>query len=234
MNIFTSLGILILIMFILAFLQFIPSIFLLFSHYAHGQLSRKKASKLGCIFILGTYLGTTIIFLLTFAILVWSKLFSRISPTILSWIFSGVFFATSLSIFLLYYRKGKNTRLFVSRKLVQKYHVNASHTKTPSDAFLLGFFSIIPELIFTIPLFACATTELTILQTNPFISTLYILLITLSAIVPLLAIQIAYSRHSNLATIQRFRVKNKSFVKCFLSLIYLLIASIIITFRIIS
>lgn len=234
MNIFTSSGILILIMFVLAFLQFIPSIFLLFSHYSHGQLSHKKASKLSQCFTLGAFFGIALVFLLVYIILACTKIFSNLDSTLFSWIFSGIFFATSLIVFLLYYRKGKNTKLFVSRKLVQKYHYSAAHSKTPSEAFLLGFLSVIPELFLTIPLFACASTELIVYQKSPFIVILYILFIILSATIPLFAIRIAYHHHSNLATIQKLRIKNKTFIKCFLSLTYLLIATIIISFRIIS
>ncbi|MBQ3436337.1 hypothetical protein IJG26_00015 [Candidatus Saccharibacteria bacterium] len=234
MNIFTSLGIAILIMFILAFLQFIPSIFLLFEHYTYGQNSRTKAAKLSFFFIAGVYFATALLYLLIYFIIASSSMIAYLDRSVYAWIFSGIFIAYCFIMFFLYYRRGKGTELFVSRKITQKYTWAAIHSKTSSEAFFLGITSIIPELLFTLPLFICSTIELGVFEANIIPKIIIIVLTILSSIIPLLAIYSAYTNHYNLVIIQKFRVKNKPFIKLFLGLLYLLIAVIIIAFRIIA
>lgn len=234
MNIFTSLGIVILIMFILAFLQFIPGLFLLFEHYTYGQLSRKKASKISFFFIFGVCASVALLFLFIYFVLASSHLYNIVNHSILAWIFSGIFIASSLIMFIGYFRRGSGTELFLPRQFVHKYTELASHSLTPVEAFFLGFTSTIPELIFTIPLFIYMTFELSIFEENILPKIILIVAVILSSIVPLLAIQGLFNHHHNLALIQRFRVKNKAFLRWFLGLLYLLIATIIIAFRIIT
>ncbi len=72
---------------------------------------------------------------------------------VLFWTFAGLFFATAIVMAFFYFRKTKATALFISRKVARNYRLRAESVKSRSDAFLLGFFSSIPELVFTLPLF---------------------------------------------------------------------------------
>ena len=64
MNVFASIGIVLLAMLIMASLQLVPGVFALFFHYALGKHSLKKASGLGLFFILDAEIISAFLFTL--------------------------------------------------------------------------------------------------------------------------------------------------------------------------
>lgn len=229
MSVLTSIGILVFAMLILAFLQLVPGIFLLFTHYASGKYSKLKATDLTTFFILGVETAVVLIFLSLCTILCVSPATTFIIDSdIFAWIMAGIFLALSLVIFSFYYRKGRGSKLFISRRLAHEYQAKIPTVKTRSDAFVFGLTALIPELIFTLPLFLIVTTEIMQLGTDCFARAGLIILFALVTILPLL-IFYTFSQHSrNLADFIRFRFKNKTFFRLTLALLYFLIAVLII------
>ena len=226
----TSLGILLLSMLIMAFMQLVPGIFVLFSHYKFGQFSKLKASDLTIFFILGAETVVVLFFLAIYAITCASPaILLATDSNVFAWIMAGILIAISLLFFCLYYRRGKTSELFISRNFAAHCRTRIKTTKSRSEAFLLGFFAGIPELIFTLPLYVLTTISVIHLGTNGFERAGLIILFAIVAIAPLLIFHcLSATGHHTLADFTRFRFKNKTFFRFIIPLLYFLIAILII------
>ena len=226
MSILTSLGIIVFSMLILMSLQLIPGIFALVTHYAFGKYSAKKASDLALFFIIGVESAFTITILLVYLML--TTIYSVIpNINILTWIICGIIAALGLASFFFYYRKGDNSELFISRSLAKNINIKARSIKKRSDAFILGFLSPLPELIFTIPLYVAASIAIVEIGENTIARAGLVSLFVFLTIIPILFYQL-FSQHYNLATYLRFRFKNKTFFRVFISIMYFILAIFII------
>lgn len=224
MNAFAPYGIIILAALILASFQLVPGIFALFSHYTLGKFSKPKASRLSLFFILGvetinTCLFVSIYYLASIVFLGDTNLICKI----IGFILAGIFIALAMITFFFYYRPGKGSELFVPRKYAEALRHNAKSAKLRLDAFLLGIVSSTCELVFTLPLFIISIIMTFMLDHSP-ISFLLIL----APLVPLLYIHFRFQAGQNLADIIKSRIKSKTFFRIFISLCYILIATIII------
>lgn len=228
MSDFTSIGIIILTMLILAFLQFIPGIFLLFNHYAFGKYSKAKATDLAVFFILGVETAIVLTFLLVYSILCTIPATAFVVDSdAFAWTMAVIFFILSSAMLLLYYRKGAGTKLFVSRRTANYFQIKITTIKSRSDAFVFGLVSTFPELILTLPLYLVSTIAIMRLDINNFERAGIIIVSSLVAILPLLIIHFSsHARH--LADFIRFRFKNKPFFRACLFLSYFLVATLII------
>lgn len=233
MSFFTSLGILILVSLIQASMQLSSSIFMIFYHYASGKYSHKKADSFALSYILGVETFTTILFISINTI--YFSIFYRfpdLELRIFPWIMAGIVIAFCLISFFFYFRKSRGTELFIYRKFSRNLFSRTKSVKTRTDAFMLGSFSGIAELGFTLPLYVLAVVAInhfTILPRSPF-SILFIL----SSIIPTITIFILYHTNHNIAEIERSRVKNKPFFRFIIPLGYALLAFALISMELIK
>ncbi len=141
----------------------------------------------------------------------------------------SIFVALGCFVFFFYFRPGPGTKLFISRKLAHKYHHRVETTKTRSDAFLLGLSTSVSELAFSLPLYLI--TAITIMRTfsNSSERAGLIILFVIVSILPLLILHSAAATGRNLADFTRFRFKNKTFFRCFITLFYFILAILIIS-----
>lgn len=236
MNVFASIGIVLLAMLIMASLQLVPGVFALFFHYALGKHSLKKASSLGLFFILGAEIISAFLFISAFYIS-YALFLNDLNPrnNVLTWIFIGIFIALSIACFFFYFKHPhtKNTELFISRKLAKTLDSRAKSIKTPSDAFTLGALSNVCELPITLPLYIITATEIMYMHTEYLADNLMTILYILVSTVPLIHIYCRFRIGQNLATIQRSRVKDKIFTRFVISFSFITIAILIICFRIV-
>lgn len=211
MSIVISVIILILSMLITFCMQLPSGTFALFYHYALGKTSAKKADDRALSFILGTEIFATVfwllIYFLTFTI---SYRFPNFYNIFL-FIISGIFLAEALLTFLLYYKKGKTTMLFLSRKLAHSITHRAKNARTRSDCIFLGALVSTAELLFTFPLYLISTSVLLDFPALPRV--FFVAFYVLSATLPLILIRCTFKLGYNLADIQRFRIKVKPFIK---------------------
>ena len=229
MSVLTSLGILILSMLILAFLQLVPGIFALFSHHVSGKYSRLKASDLTIFFIVGAETAITLILLTIYVVLANSALLAYVTTTrCFAWIIAGILAAIGLLILFCYFRKSPGTELFISRRLAQGYQHKITTVKSRSDAFILGFFAALPELIFTLPIFIISTIVIMQIGPDPLARAGLIVLVAICAILPLFIIHSSFAIGHSLADFIKFRFRNKPFFRFCLCFLYLLVALLIV------
>ena len=209
-------------MLILMSLQLIPGIFALVSHYAFGKYSNKKASDLALFFIIGVEIAFAITMLLIYLIL--TAIYSTIyNIDILIWIICGILVALGIITFFFYYRKGDGSKLFIPRSFAKNIDLRARSVKTRSDAFVMGVLAPFPELIFTLPLYIIATICIMEVGETAIIRAGLVSLFVFFTIIPNLLYYLISSHH-NLATYIKFRFKNKTFFRIFISILYFILA----------
>ena len=214
-------------MLISSFLMLIPGIFANFFHYASGKYSRAKADNLSLFFILGVETMVVLIFFLI-ATIIWALPLSvvNLDNAILVWVLAGIFFGLGLATFFLYFRKQGG--LFIARKTATKFLSHPKFIKTRSDAFVFGMISGVPELPFTIPLYFVATLIISDISLSSLPCAGLIILYALLNICPLFLVHAYFRANHNLADFLRLRLKNQTFFRIFLSLLYLLLAGTLI------
>ena len=227
MSIFIPVAILIVATLIQAFMQLTPGVFALFYHYALGKNSSTKADDLSLHFILGVITFIVITWLLIYA-LIFSIFYNKIEfyPNFLPWLMAGIFLAESIASLLFYYRKGKFTTLFIPRSIAKNLDFHARKVKDRSDAFILGFFSSIPELIFTLPLYIVSAIEL--MRINFSLRSIFIILYIIISIIPLFTIRTLYRHNHTLAKIEHTRIRAKLFIRILFCIGFLLLALAVI------
>lgn len=215
-------------MLIISFLQLVPGIFALFLHYANGKRTQKLTRKLVAWFIVGTGTASIVTFASLYAILCTTPTMQLIvNNEIFSWMMVGAFISLCLVVLGFYYRKGRDSRLFLPRSFAATIHEKAPRVKTEPDAFAMGFFSVVPEYIFTLPIYMISAIAIMKLGGGNLSVMGLGLCLMLASILPLLMIY-GLSHRYNLAKYIKFRFDNKSFFRFTLSLYYLLIACLLI------
>lgn len=213
----------VLAMLIQAILQLTPSTFMLFHHYAIGKNSAKKADDLSLNFILGVEIFTVVMWLIVYAVIFaltsWQPDFFGEA---FLWVMAGVFAALGVASFLWYFRAGAGTRLFISRKIARNLLGRIKNARTRSDALMLGMVIGVFELIFTLPLYIIVMVELMGVTIYPRI--LVVLCYTVATMAPLFLIRGAYRAGQNLASIERWRVRQKFAIKILLSASFMTLA----------
>lgn len=232
MSILIAIGTIILAVLIMSFLSLVPGTFALFSHYSHGRFSKKRANDLSFFFIMGAEIMSSCIFLSTFIMVaVFIADTPNVDTSAMTWIFASILIILSISSLFFYFRPGKGTKLFISRKFAHTIDHHAKTAKTNSDAFVLGALCGTPELIFTVPLFIVTSTEILQLSTAHPMSTFLTLIYIVVPIIPLFIHRWQFLHDHNLADIQRSRESNKMFTRIILCVSYLIIAILLIQFR---
>lgn len=228
MSIIISLGIIVFAMLIVASLQLVPGVFLLFYHHALGRFSKAKASDFALFFMLGVETISVFLFLsLYYLICIFFFDGVNTNNLILNWIIIGIMLALSLASIFFYYRRGKGTKLFLPRTYATVLNSDAKMVKNRSDAFLLGAFSGTFELIFTLPLYLLSSIEIIKIESYGFPANLLAILFVFAPLIPLLASYSYFATNFNLADLIKNRFKVKPFIRFILSFSYFMIAILI-------
>ena len=138
MNVLTGVGILLLSMLIVAFLQLTPSVLTIFLHYASAKYSRNRVSDLTLFYIFGVEVFVALVFVSIYYIITNSlSVLPDGTIAILDYLLLAIFAIIGVGFPFLYFRKGEGTRLFISRKLAKNLTNSVKKIKTRSDAFCL-------------------------------------------------------------------------------------------------
>ncbi|MBR3332519.1 hypothetical protein IKG28_02755 [Candidatus Saccharibacteria bacterium] len=227
MSFFASLEIVFLAMLIHAFLQLVPSVFTIFYHYASGKKSSRVADDFSIFYILGVEFFSVLMFILIY--LLFFNIFIgeiNLRSTVFPWIMAGVLVALAILSFFAYFKKGRTTELFISRKIARQLTASAKNVKNRSDAFVLGLTTGVFELIFTLPLYILATTA--IMEIDNFPRQIFGFLYIIAVVAPIMVYLVLFRRGYNLAEIERLRIKNKTFFRTIETIGYLVLACVML------
>ena len=139
-------------------------------------------------------------------------------------------------VFCFYYRRGKGTELFISRKAAKSILLKARTVRNSSDAFVLGLAAGIFEIIFVLPIYIVVVLEIIGSSVdNLLYAPILLFIFMFFTILPTFSVrEQMYRRQKNLADIERSRVKYKMFYRIMLGTSYILLAAFIVSFRILG
>jgi len=211
MDIFNSLAIISLAALIHASFQLSVSVLTLLSGHSLGaKHSQARLFRLTTSFVFGAGLMTVL--LLSFISFILTNTFGNIVPLGIWAAGCGLLIGVAVSVWLFYYRhEKKGTTLWIPRNMAEYLNRRTKPTKLSAEAFGLGLFSVIGEILFIIaPL---AVTALVLTQLPPIWQLLGICIYTVISLLSLLIVWALISNGHNLGKIQKWRESNKYFLQ---------------------
>ena len=199
-------------------------------HATLGTTIKKKAQRLGEKYILGVALFIALALASTcFLVLV---IFSGNLPVASLVILVGLLALMTAGIWLLYYRKSTGTELWIPRSFAKFINERAKDADDSVEAFSLGMTMACGEMPFAIVLIIAAANSILALPENTQI--LAILLYVFIATLPMIILQVAVRKGETILAIQKWRIKNKNFIKIFSGLCFLILAVFIVAFKVLG
>ena len=230
MGIFVSFGLVILAAFTHATLQLGTGSLILLLVSVFGQNHPARARSLARSFVSG--FGTLIFLALVLASFIIFYLGPSTLPPVFLAVIVGLLLANAIVMWCFYYRHSDATALWLPRPTAHFLASRFTQVKTTTDAFSLGLFTCFAELPFSLALFFISAISITSLPElyRGFALVLYIII----AILPLLIVNALTFRGRTVVEIQRWRVKNKVFLKLLSGVLFLILATYIFAFEIIG
>ena len=231
MEAYVSLGIVVLSGLVAASLQLPLGTLLLLYHASLGRHIRKKTKCLASSFISG---ATLMNFLLlgTAIFLIASLTDGGVLPDLAHIIIFGLLVALGVIAWFFYYRRKGSTELWLPRHLARYIDSRAKTTSDNSEAFSLGLLVPLSEILFTLPLLALSADA--ILRLDPLYQALGLVVFTIFSILPLLLLRLLIRKGRNVAEVQRWRLKNKSFFRFFTGAAFTVLAAFLFAFVILK
>ncbi|MBR2586875.1 hypothetical protein IKE71_00660 [Candidatus Saccharibacteria bacterium] len=230
MEVYVSLGIIILSGLITASLQLPLGTLLLLYHASLGKNVRQKTKKLASSFISGVTLMNFLL-LGTGIFLVSVLSFSGVLSNLAHLILFGLLVALGVIAWFVYYKRKGSTELWLPRRLARYIDSRAKITEDLSEAFSLGLLIPLAEILFTLPLLLLSADA--ILHLDAPCQALGLVIFTLFGTLPLLVLRFFIRKGRNVAEVQRWRLRNKAFFRFFTGAGFLVLAAFLLAFVII-
>lgn len=213
--------------FVQASLQLQLGSLLLLYHASLGKHVRKKTRSIVSSYIAG--IGT-----LTFlAIAAISFMFDRYFGDSLYpeevVIIASMLAALAVIVWIFYYKRGKSTELWLPRSVAKFIDSHAKTTNSNTEAFSLGVLTSLAEMPFTLVLFVVAANS--ILKLPPLWQLISVVIYTTLAILPAVILRFAVRRGETITSIQRWRVKHKTFMRVISGVGFLILGFFLFAFE---
>lgn len=199
---------------------------ILLYHASMGQHRRRKTRHLTTAYILGALVITM---LAVSGLAFWiSQIAGQALTLEVTLICVGIFIACAVIMWLLYYRRGKNTELWLPRSFTRFIARKAKNADDTIEAFSLGTLSAFAEMPMSLAIFfIVANCILTVSAHLQLVALLgYLLIVAL----PMLALKFYIRTGNNAVMAQRWRVKNKTFIRCMSSLSFMMLSVFVLAF----
>lgn len=231
MEVYASLGIVILSGLVAASLQLPLGTLLLLYHASLGNHIHKKTKSIASSFISGVTLMNFLL-LGTALFLVAGLTQSGVLPSLGHVVLFGFLVALGITAWFFYYKRKGSTELWLPRRLARFIDSRAKLTNDISEAFSLGLLVPLSEILFALPLLVLASDA--ILRLDPLFQTSALVLYTVFGTLPLLVLRLFVRRGRNVAEVQRWRLKNKNFFRFFTGAAFLILAAFLFAFVILK
>lgn len=185
---------------------------ILLFHSSISKHRRRKTSILAKSYILGT---GAISFLSVAAIaFVLSVLFNgNFDARTALMVLVGILLVSSIVMWRFYFRKGSRTELWLPRSFAKFIGKRARETDDVIEAFSLGILSSFAEIPISLSLYVVAAYG--VLSLSGYWQLFGLILYTALTILPLAILKLRIRTGSNVVEVQKWRVKNKAFLKHF-------------------
>ena len=230
LTVFSTLGVIVLAAIAHASLQMNLGSLLLLYHESLGKHIKKRTKFLvsnyifGVVFLIITSLAATCYFILL--------VFNQQLSTICLVTIAIVLVAVTICIWLFYYRSGRSTELWLPKPVAKYITKRARQTDSNIEAFALGLLASFAETPFVIILFLVVADSLLRLPLWQQIGMLfaYVAIATL----PLFFLRLAVRHGRTVVEIQKWRLKNKNFLKILSGILFMTLAVFLMGFRILQ
>ncbi len=201
---------------------------LLLYHASLGKHIKHKTKTLVSSYILGAAL---LICLMVSTIIFFIATFTKGSLSINSLaVLSAVLLMLALLIWFFYYKNRRSTQLWLPKSIARYINNRAKITESNIEAFSLGMLTAFAEMPFSFILMLLAGDSIILLPFElQFVS---VLLYTFISVLPLFILRSFIRRGSTVVDVQKWRMKNKNFLKMLSGTLFLTLAIFIIAFKI--
>ena len=230
LTVFSTLGVIVLAAIAHASLQMNLGSLLLLYHESLGKHIKKRTKFLvsnyifGVVFLIITSLAATCYFILL--------VFNQQLSTICLVTIAIVLVAVTICIWLFYYRSGRSTELWLPKPVAKYITKRARQTDSNIEAFALGLLASFAETPFVIILFLVVADSLLRLPLWQQIGMLFTYVAI--ATFPLFFLRLAVRHGRTVVEIQKWRLKNKNFLKILSGTLFMTLAVFLMGFRILQ
>lgn len=182
---------------------------LLSSHTIGAERSHRRLVSLTGSFTLGVFF-MTLLLLSTLSLFLLGAISTENTP-FLTVMACGLLFGLGVAVWIFYYRREQGTTLWLPRGAARYLNDRTKATKHSAEAFALGMFSVVAELLFIFaPLFISA---LVLISLTPSLQITGVLLYAIISLFPLLIVYLMVSGGHSISRIQKWRESNKRFLQ---------------------
>ena len=203
---------------------------LLLYHASLGKHIKKKTKQLASNYILGTALLVALIVSAT-AFVIGTTTASSLSTEALA-IIVGILLILAVIIWFFYYKSRRSTELWLPKSVARYISGRAKLTESNTEAFSLGMLSSLAEMPFSMVLMILAGNSIIGLPVE--LQILGVLIYTFIAVLPLFILRFSIRRGNTVVDIQKWRMKNKEFLKVMTGVGFMTLAIFIVGFRILG
>ncbi len=202
---------------------------LLLYHASLGKHIKKKTKILASNYILGSlvFIGLMVA---ASSFIIATVAGSTLPVEVLS-LLVVIMFILAVIIWFFYYQTKRSTELWLPRSVSRYISTRAKITESNTEAFSLGMLATFAEMPFSAVLMVVAGNSVITLSTN-WLQILSVIGYTLIAILPLLVLRFCIRHGKTVVDIQKWRMKNKSFLKVMSGVGFVTLATFIIAFKI--
>lgn len=230
MNGFVDLGIVFLSGVAHATLQLGLGCLLLLYHASLGKHIRKKTKNLVGSFISGVgFMNFLVLASACFLIMIIAN--GCLSPLFLG-IMIGALVMAAILMWTVYYRRGRTTELWLPKIVARYIDRRAKKTESNTEAFSLGLLACFAEMPFTIILMVISANS--ILCLPQLWQGIAIVIYTVVSILPLVIMRCMIRNGKTVVDIQRWRNKNKTFLRIIAGVLFLVLGIFILAFKVIG
>lgn len=211
-----------------ASLQLGTGTLLMLYHESLGRKIPQKTRRITWGYIFGAFLFSTLV-LATTALIILVCNGNPLGENGLI-VLVSLAIVVALLVLLFYYRKGRNTMLWVPDWIAKYLKKRAAKADSSAEAVALGIMTAFGELPFAVVLTIIAANSLLSLPRTLIIIALagYAMIV----IMPLIITKMVIKNGKNLVAIQKWRIENKMFFRVFTGVCYLVMAAFLVAFKI--
>ncbi len=203
---------------------------LLLYHASLGKHVKKKTQELATNYILGNaFLTALVVAALCFVVDIIFQ--GPMNPATLT-IIAIILAALAVSVWLFYYRWGKSTELWLPKSVARYIDRRAKITDSNTEAFGLGMLACFAEAPFTLILVFIVSNSIISLPQN--LQIIMLITYTILSVLPLIIFRLAIRRGETTVSIQKWRLKNKTFLRVISGIGFLVLALFILAFKVLG
>lgn len=203
---------------------------LLLYHASLGKHIKRKTKSLVTNYIMGNGFLTAITVAAT-AFVIFTICQGEMSIAVLT-VVVGILVALAISVWAFYYRWGRSTELWLPKSIAKFIDNRAKITESNTEAFSLGMLACFAEAPFTLML--VIITANSVLALPLVLQILAIAIYTILSVLPLIIARIAIRKGQTIVDVQKWRIKNKKFLRIISGVGFLVLAIFLLAFKVLG